>query len=334
MKLTLGDVRFQQRVKIPAIYEGLETVEKRLPKAMMNNSNKTEVSDFQKNMAAAIAAERRALLEHGLYGELRTLEHLAVFMEHHVFAVWDFMSLLKALQVRLTCASVPWLPKGDGRVRRLVNEIVLAEESDHLPAGGAGSHFELYLQAMREAGADTTQMEDFIRHLESGQTVAAALEQAEVSAVVGTFVRHTFEVIERGRPHEIAAAFTYGREDLIPAMFTQLVHGLEKQFPGKLATLRYYLDRHIALDGDEHGIMGREMVDLLCERDPRREQETTKAAVDALKSRIELWDGIASALGTLVPIPQVGNPVTLSSSPHGGRQRRDGISHTAALEFI
>jgi hypothetical protein len=254
------------------------------------------MNGFQGILNAAIAFERRALREHRLYGQLRTVEHLAVFMEHHVFAVWDFMSLLKALQLRLTCTSVPWLPQGNAQLRRLVNEIVLGEESDALPAGGAASHFELYLQAMREAGADTAQVEHFIRQLKSGQTVAAALEQAGVPAAVGAFVRHTFEVIERGRPHEIAAAFTYGREDLIPEMFTQLVHGLERQFPGKLATLRYYLERHIELDGDEHGEMGRQMVNLLCEQSLRREQEATQSAVAALQARIRLWDGIAEAV--------------------------------------
>ena len=259
----------------------------------MTNSNRTGMNGFQESLNAAIAAERRALLEHRLYGQLQTLEHLAMFMELHVFAVWDFMSLLKALQVRLTCTSVPWLPQGNAEVRRLVNEIVLGEESDALPEGGVASHFELYLQAMREAGAETAQVEHFIRLLESGQPVAAALEQAGVPAAVGAFVRHTFEVIDRGRPHEIAAAFTFGREDLIPEMFTQLVHGLERQFPGKLATLRYYLDRHIELDGDEHGAMGRQMVELLCERNPRLEQEATGAAVAALQARIRLWDGIA-----------------------------------------
>ena len=262
----------------------------------MMSSNGTETGGFQENLTAAIAAERRALLEHRLYGRLRTLEDLAVFMEHHVFAVWDFMSLLKALQVRLTCTSVPWLPQGNAQVRRLVNEIVLGEESDALPAGGTASHFELYLHAMHQAGADTAQVEHFIRLLQSGQPMVAALEQAGVPAAVGAFVRHTFEVIERGRVHEIAAAFTYGREDLIPEMFTQLVHGLERQFPGKLATLRYYLDRHIELDGDEHGEMGRQMVSLLCEGNPRREQEATQAAVAALQSRIRLWDGIAKAV--------------------------------------
>jgi Protein of unknown function (DUF3050) len=254
------------------------------------------MKEFQESLAAVIVPERRVLLEHPIYGQLRTLEHLVVFMEHHVFAVWDFMSLLKALQAHLTCARVPWLPQGHAQVRRLVNEIVLGEESDVLPDGGAVSHFELYLQAMREAGADTAPVEHFLRLLASGQPVPAALEQAGVPATVARFVRHTFEVIERGQPHEIAAAFTYGREDLIPEMFTQLVHGLERQFPGKLATLRYYLDRHIELDGDEHGEMGRQMVGLLCEADPRRQSEATQAAVAALQSRIRLWDGIARAV--------------------------------------
>ena len=258
--------------------------------------NSTTVISFQERLAKAIKAERQSLLKHRLYGQLRTLEHLSVFMEHHAFAVWDFMSLLKALQTRLTCASVPWLPVGNAQVRRLINEIVLGEESDVLPTGGAASHFELYLQAMQEAGAKTVQMQHFIQELKDGNTIAGALEHAGVPAAVGTFVRHTFEVIARGRPHEIAAAFTYGREDLIPEMFTQLVHGLERQFPGKLSTLRYYLDRHIALDGDEHGEMGRQMVALLCEGDNEREQEATQAAVDALRSRISLWDGIALAM--------------------------------------
>lgn len=263
---------------------------------LMNRSNNKNATTFQDRLAEAIKSERHSLLEHRLYDQMLTLEHLAVFMEHHVFAVWDFMSLLKTLQLRLTCASVPWHPVGNAQVRRLVNEIVLGEESDALPAGGAASHFELYLLAMQEVGAKTGQMERFIRELASGKTVMEALEPSVVPTTVAAFVRQTFEVIERGRPHEIAAAFTYGREDLIPEMFTQLVHGLEKRFPARLATLRYYLDRHIALDGDEHGQMGRQMVDLLCEGDARREHEATQAALVALQSRSLLWDGIALAV--------------------------------------
>ena len=251
---------------------------------------------FQQNLTAAIAAERRSLLEHPLYGRLQTVDQLAVFMEYHVFAVWDFMCLLKALQKRLTCVSVPWLPQGDAAVRRLVNEIVLAEESDRLPTGGAASHFELYLQAMREVGANTQRVEYFIETLRLGEQLSTALALARVPSEVGEHVRHTFAVIERGQTHEIAAAFNYGREDLIPDLFTQLVHGFEGQFPTNLSIFRYYLNQHIELDGDEHGAMGRELVARLCDRNPVREQEGIQSAVQALQARIKLWDGITKAV--------------------------------------
>lgn len=251
---------------------------------------------FQSSFASAIANERNALLNHRLYGKLQTMDQLAVFMEHHVFAVWDFMSLLKALQLHLTSTRVPWIPQGDARVRRLVNEIVLGEESDVLPGGGYASHFELYLKAMREVGARTAPIEKLMEVLNSGRWVTFALEQPDIPAAVKSFVGYTFAVIERGRPHEIAAAFTYGREDLIPDMFTQLVRELDRQFPNRLTTLRYYLDRHIELDGDQHGEMGRQMVEWLCKDDPFRQQEAKQVAVVALQSRLKLWDGIAEAV--------------------------------------
>ena len=256
------------------------------------------MTPFQKTTAAEIETARAALLGHPLYARLRTLEDLAQFMECHVFAVWDFMSLLKALQLRLTCVQVPWVPVGDNQVRRLVNEIVLGEESDRAPDGTPSSHFELYLQAMHEASADTTVVQGFIRRLQEGASVAEALAASGVPGCVADFVSHTFAVIEGGKPHVIASAFTYGREDLIPAMFHELVARLESEFPGRLTILRYYLDRHIQLDGDEHGEMGRAMVELLCEGDPQRQTEARQAALDALNARLRLWDGIAERLGS------------------------------------
>lgn len=253
---------------------------------------------FQKTTSAEIETARAALLGHPLYARLCTLEDLAQFMECHVFAVWDFMSLLKALQQRLTCVQVPWVPVGDNQVRRLVNEIVLGEESDRAPDGTPSSHFELYLQAMQEARADTTVVHGFIRRLKEGASVGAAIATSEVPACVADFVSHTFALIEDGKPHVIAAAFTYGREDLIPAMFHELVSRLESEFPDRLKIFRYYLDRHIQLDGDEHGEMGRTMVELLCEGDPQKEAEARHAALAALSARLRLWDGIAEQIGS------------------------------------
>ena len=255
-----------------------------------------KMNHLSQDIANDISGPRQTLLAHGLYPSISTMEHLALFMEYHVFAVWDFMSLLKALQMRLTCVGVPWLPIGDARVRRLVNEIVLGEESDCMPAGPAISHFELYLQAMREVGADTTRIDTFIAGLRAGDPVSAALRSAAVPAPVAAFVQQTFGLIDHGQVHEIAAAFTYGREELIPQLFSQLVEQLQRRFPDRLGTLRYYLDRHIELDGDEHGELGRQMVELLCEDGQHKGREASAAAVVALRSRIALWDAIADAI--------------------------------------
>lgn len=243
-----------------------------------------------------ISGSREALLRHKLYQQLRTIEHLHIFMQYHVFAVWDFMSLLKALQQKLTCVETPWLPTGDPRVRRLVNEIVLGEESDVTGDGEAISHFELYLRAMDEAGANIQPINCFIDHLRDGASVDIALDLAAAPDCVKEFVSYTFQVLINGQLHEIAAAFTYGREDLIPAMFSELVAQLQNEFPGRLDTFRYYLNRHIELDGDEHGEWGRAMVDLLCGGNVQKQSQAAAAAKQALQARIALWEGIAEVI--------------------------------------
>jgi len=46
---------------------------------------------------------RAELINHSLYKEVKTTKDIQLFTEQHAFAVWDFMSLLKALQLHLTC---------------------------------------------------------------------------------------------------------------------------------------------------------------------------------------------------------------------------------------
>jgi Protein of unknown function (DUF3050) len=83
--------------------------------------------------------------------------------------------LLKALQRRLCCVEVPWLPAVDPLGSRLINEVVLAEESDDDGRGGFASHFELYQQAMRRCGASTAGMDNFLGELRRGKPISAAL---------------------------------------------------------------------------------------------------------------------------------------------------------------
>ncbi|KEO81606.1 DUF3050 domain-containing protein [Tumebacillus flagellatus] len=234
---------------------------------------------------------RDRLLEHDIYRELNTPDKVRTFMKHHVFAVWDFMSLLKRLQNLLTDVSVPWMPGKPTQYARFINEIVLGEESDEDGNGGYISHFDLYLEAMEQVEADSRPVQHFLRALRDGKSVADALSEVGVPDTVSQFVTHTMEIALHGKPHEVAAAFFYGREDIIPDMFTHLVKDIEGQ--GKAVDrLVYYLHRHIELDGDSHGPLAEQLLNHLCGDDPQKKQEAMETAKRSLESRIKLWQGV------------------------------------------
>lgn len=245
------------------------------------------------HLRAAIDPARRAVTGHPLYRRIGDHRALVTFMEHHVFAVWDFMSLLKSLQRGLTCVRVPWVPQGPPASRRLINDIVMVEESDEL-GGGFTSHFELYRIGMTEAGADTRPIDALLERLSSGEDVMRALRMAGVPAPSAEFVATTFAMIEGSPLHAQAAAFAFGREDLIPEMFDQVL-GREGGRDG-YAAFRDYLARHIEVDGEEHTPMAMQMVADLCGDDPLRWDEAAEAAERALRARSRLWDGIVAAI--------------------------------------
>lgn len=244
---------------------------------------------------SAIAPLREQIVNHPVYKEIRDLEDLQVFMQFHSFAVWDFMSLLKALQQQLTCTTTPWFPKGSADTRYLINEIVLGEESDVDEEGNRISHFELYLNAMNQCGADTDQLSGFLENLQKGQSVGAALTDAACPQGVQDFVNHTFAVIDSNKPHVQAAVFTFGREDLIPDMFHSIVQDLHQKFPDQVSTFKYYLERHIEVDGDHHSHLALEMTERLCNTESDWE-EAMEAVKLSLESRIGLWDGVYEAI--------------------------------------
>lgn len=244
-----------------------------------------------------ITPYRKRLLEHSLYSEIKTIDDLHVFLENHVYAVWDFMSLLKALQNTLTCTTTPWIPIGNPEVRYLINEIVLAEETDVDQQGKRKSHYELYLEAMKACGAKTEKVTTFLDDVVATQNIFVSIKQSNFHPSVKAFLDFTFRVIEEGKPHQIAAAFTFGREDLIPDMFTEILKEFELRFPNNnLSKLIYYFQRHIELDADEHGPMAMQMIAELCGNEERKWQEVEEVAILALQKRIELWDGINEQL--------------------------------------
>ncbi len=239
---------------------------------------------------------REQVVNHAVYSHLKTPADLRIFMEHHVFAVWDFMSLVKALQRHLTCVTVPWVPRGHPLSRRLINEIVLAEESDQDPQGGYISHFELYRAAMGQCGADLSRIDRFVDHVRQGMDVSDALALARVPPPVQAFVSTTCRIVDSGCIHAIAAAFTMGREHLIPDMFRALVAELKTQFGGPLTLFEHYLARHIDLDQERHTPMAHQMLVTLCDGDQRKWSDAVETAQVSLKARIALWDGVVDQL--------------------------------------
>ncbi|NMM50642.1 DUF3050 domain-containing protein [Marinigracilibium pacificum] len=236
---------------------------------------------------------RNSLLNHSLYQEVKSVSELHLFMESHVYAVWDFMSLLKALQLKLTTTSIPWKPAKDPEICRLINEIVLGEESDLDENGNAASHLEMYLNAMETAGADTSVFRNFIKNLpEDLNSVSSYIENSSIPEEAKEFTIKTFEYIKKGEPHILTALFTFGREDLIPDMFSVILQKMERNSTINLNPYIYYFERHIEVDGDHHGPLALKMINSLCGNNQSKWQDAFEYSSSALKDRIIFWNSI------------------------------------------
>lgn len=247
--------------------------------------------------SSLIQTLQKKLDQHPIYAALQTLDDLRVFMAHHVYSVWDFMSLIKYLQHEVAPARWPWVPGRDASVQRFINELVLEEESDVTAPGQEGehtSHFMLYINAMREIGADTQTPLNFVRKLEESG-LEAALCSGLLPDPSRVFTRTTFEFLKNGRPHAVAAALALGREHVIPSMFRAFLARMqisEQQAP----SFHYYLKRHIHLDEDFHAPLSLRLLHSLCGNDPAKCDEAEEAAVVAVEARLTFWDGVMQAL--------------------------------------
>jgi hypothetical protein len=242
-----------------------------------------------------IAPLRHALLNHPIYMEVNSLNRLREFMQLHVFAVWDFMSLVKRLQSELTSNSLPWIPPARPRIARFANEVVLGEESDLGPDEQPISHFELYLRAMDEIGADSTEIRGFVAQLGLGARWEDVLSELKVPPGVARFVNETLRCATQGSLVEVASCFLFGREDVIPEMFERLLT-LWGNAKAEVPHFAYYLERHIELDGDSHGPWAQEMLIALAGQCETNWQEAARAAARAITNRIKLWDSILALL--------------------------------------
>ena len=243
-----------------------------------------------------LAPYKDQLLHHPLYQKLNSTEAIQTFMEYHVFAVWDFMSLVKALQQKLTCTDLPWVPVGSPSTRRLINEIVWGEESDVDQFNQPASHFELYLRAMEEIGADTTPMKNVLAEIQNGIAWQTAINEASIPTEIKSFLNFSLTTATQAPVHVVASVFNYGREDLIPDLFIAIIKEMAQEKGTDFGTLVYYFERHIEVDSGEHGPMAQQMFQALCGDNTHLWDQENDAAKEALQRRISIWNFIDSKI--------------------------------------
>jgi len=257
-----------------------------------------------------IGSFKTQLENHPVYEAVSSVNDLQRFMEHHIYSVWDFMSLIKYLQSVIAPTKYPWLPQGDTSIRRFINELVLEEESDKTANSDEySSHFELYQKAMIEIGANilpSTMFFDTVK--EKG--INYALELQCVPSPSRTFTSTTFQFIHNNKPHQVASALALGREHIIPCMFRAILKKTgvsETDAP----TFHYYLNRHTHLDEDFHAPLSLRLLNGLCFGDECKVQEAVDSAREAVAARIEFWNGVLKAINSpsnaLQPTPKNGS---------------------------
>ena len=240
--------------------------------------------------------DRSLLMKHHKVFELVTnIASLRAFMQWHVFAVWDFMTLVKRLQHEYTTVRLPWCPPKRPQAARLINEIVLGEESDLTPQGNHCSHFELYMAAMEDVGSSTSRVRQFVHFMDEGMPLEDVMRATELPHPVCEFVKSTIDVALYGTTEEVLGSFLYGREDAIPEMFQDLLTSW-KLNPGDAPIFTFYLQRHIQLDANSHAPAIRKIVEEQIGGEERLLERFYNSALDAVERRIQLWDSLAEKL--------------------------------------
>ena len=263
--------------------------------AYAKNLTATE-EDYIKQIDSALSTLRNKLKTHPMYSEMKLEENVITFMNTHVFCVWDFMNLVKRLQIYFTSVQVPWRPTLDVQkrfLRRLTNEIVLEEETDELD-GKFISHFSYYIDSIRQVqgGVISDKLTRFIEDISNEEISYNDIVNREyLPNGVRKFLQSTANTAVHENIIIVAAAFTFGREVMLPEIFTSILKesGIANQ--PRLSMFVNYLDRHIELDGDYHGYLSKKMVLKLVSNQAEWDLviETAKMA---LESRLALWDDI------------------------------------------
>ena len=302
MSMALGSVAFAEEQCIVDDQKSTTTFDSPAQLAVLayaKNLTKTE-EDYIEQIDSALFTLRNKLKYHAVYSKMNLEEKVMIFMNTHIYCVWDFMNLVKRLQVHFTSVEVPWRPTTSVQtrmLRRLANEIVLEEETDELE-GQFISHFSYYVESIRQVqnGVISNNLTRFINDISSDSVSYQEILNREY---LPTAIRNFLQITSNAAVHEniivTAAAFTFGREVMLPEIFTSILKESGVANQPRLSKFVNYLDRHIELDGDYHGFLSKKMVLKLVSNQEEWDL-VIKTAKIALEARVALWDDIFKRL--------------------------------------
>ena len=255
----------------------------------------TKNMDSLDNYKNVIDELRQLLASHKLFSNTLNVDQIRHFMESHIFSVWGFMSLLKALQSGITVNNIPWMPNQNTKngLTNFINEIVLCEESDDIDNIGYISHFEIYLLAMDKINADPSQINFLTKKLKSEKYNKKLIEELNIYDEVKEFIKFDLDVALSKNLPKIVGSFTLGREKVIPNMFSYIITCIE--YSNSTKNLLTYLKRHVNIDGDRHGPLSIKLLDTICDTDEDY-AIAYNSGITSLKLRLKVWDRIASEL--------------------------------------
>jgi hypothetical protein len=269
-----------------------------LSNLLQSRKGKIRVQQQLLQLELATQPQVTAISQHPVFKSIDSIDKLCLFSEIHVFAVWDFMCLLKELQRKLTRSSLFWLPPENHLGCHLVNTLIAEEESDQLGDNYYTSHFELYLSAMQQCGASTEAISTFISDIRQNLRLDTLLAQPYIPYAAKRFVADTFTVITR-EAHAVAASFAFARENITGGMFSAILRHIvptEKKY--LIDQFIHYFQRHIDLDDGKHSEQSKILVTHLCGSDDKKWEEAKDTALFSLKSRLQLLDGIYAYITT------------------------------------
>ena len=174
----------------------------------------------------AIETETISLYNHTLYSSIKNSDHIRIYMHNQVWCVWDFMTLVKSIQLKLMPPSILWQPPKYPTLGAYIYEVLLTEETDNsIRQNENASHFQTYLEAMKQSKVDTKSIDKFISLLLKGKDFDTAIKNCGVHKEAKEFVENTYGFANSAL-HIATSVFCLSREGVIPGMFNSLLSNL------------------------------------------------------------------------------------------------------------